>query len=193
VVGDDTPLVLEGYRFYTTSNKGLAVALHWQAATGAPMAGLLHLPSYPFYDYMQENAWTAPDGRELRMRVKPDRETPVEQAWTLDPRAMQGTLLIDAPDGRHELRPGQAVAFGDAALRYDGLVGWMGYRIFYDPTLLPMLGAALVGVLGLGWHLWRRWRQPRDDREAEAAVRLTGRRAAPTADSPVRRSTEGAP
>jgi len=163
VVGDDTPLSLGGYRFYTTPNKGLAVALRWQLRDGEPMAGLLHLPSYPFYDYLQENTWTAPDGRALRFRVQPDRETPVEQAWTLDPRAMQGTLVVEAADGRHELRAGQSLALGDATLRYDGIVGWMGYRIFYDPTLLPMLGVALTGVLGLGWHLWRHWRRPQRD------------------------------
>jgi hypothetical protein len=32
----------------------------------------------------------------------------------------------------------------------------MGYRIFYDPTLMPLLVVSLLGVAGLGWHLWRR-------------------------------------
>jgi cytochrome c biogenesis protein len=168
VVGDDTPLLLEGYRFYTTPSKGLAVALQWQGA-GEPVAGLLHLPPYPFYDYMQENRWTAPDGRALRFRLKPDRELPLDRAWTLDPHAFEATLLVEAPDGRHELRPGESLRVGDATLRFDGIVGWMGYRIFHDPTLLPMLAAALVGVLGLGWHLWRSWR-PRRERLAEGVT-----------------------
>ena len=41
-------------------------------------------------------------------------------------------------------------------MRYERLTGWMGYRIFYDPTLLPLFVVALLGVLGLAWHLWRR-------------------------------------
>jgi hypothetical protein len=32
----------------------------------------------------------------------------------------------------------------------------MGYRIFYDPTLLPLFALAVLGVCGMGWHLWAR-------------------------------------
>ncbi|HEX6363732.1 MAG TPA: cytochrome c biogenesis protein ResB, partial [Albitalea sp.] len=154
LVGDDTPLVLEGYRFYTTSNKGLALSLQWQDARGGePLAGLLHLPSYPFYDYMQERDWSAPDGRALRLRLRLEREVPMGEAWTLDPRTMRATLLVSAGEATHEMQPGQSIDLGGATLRYQGLAGWMGYRIFHDPTLLPMLGVALAGVLGLAWHL----------------------------------------
>jgi len=155
VVGDDTPLVIEGYRFYTTHNKGLAPVLTWQGDGALPLRGSLHMPSYPLFDWKQENRWTAPDGRELRFWLRIDKPLP-EEAWTLDPHELPAVLIVESDSARHELRPGESLQLPGATLRYERLTGWMGYRVFYDPTLLPMLLVALLGVFGLGWHLWGR-------------------------------------
>lgn len=153
-VGDDTPLVLDGYRFYTTHNKGFAPMLAWQPAGGEAVRGVLHMPSYPLFDWKQENLWTAPDGSILRFWLRIDRPLPTEVAWTLDPHEVPVTLVIEAGGSRHEVKPGEAVVLAGATLRFERLLGWMGYRIFYDPTLIPMLLVSLIGVLGLAWHLW---------------------------------------
>ena len=42
MVGDDTPLVLDGYRLYTTSNKGFAPLLTWQQNGAPAVHGVLH-------------------------------------------------------------------------------------------------------------------------------------------------------
>lgn len=156
VVGDDTPLVLQGYRFYTTHNKGLAPLLTWQPEGGAAVQGVLHMPSYPLFDYQQENRWTAPDGTALRFWLRIERPLPEHVAWTLDPHTLPAVLVVEAGGVRSELKPGDSVALRGATLRYERLTGWMGYRIFYDPTLLPLFVVSLLGVLGLAWHLWRR-------------------------------------
>lgn len=156
LVGDDTPLVLDGYRFYTTHNKGLAPMLTWQPAGGAAVQGVLHMPSYPLFDYQQENRWTAPDGTALRFWLRIEQPLPEHVAWTLDPHTLPAVLVVEAGGVRSELKPGDSVALRGATLRYDRLTGWMGYRIFYDPTLLPLFVVALLGVLGLAWHLWKR-------------------------------------
>ena len=156
LVGDDTPLVLEDYRFYTTHNKGLAPLLTWQPDGGAAVQGVLHMPSYPLFDYQQENRWTAPDGTALRFWLRIERPMPEHTAWTLDPHTLPAVLVVEVGGVRSELKPGESVALPGATLRYERLNGWMGYRIFYDPTLLPMFVVALLGVLGLAWHLWRR-------------------------------------
>jgi cytochrome c biogenesis protein len=156
VVGDDTPLVLDGYRFYTTHNKGFAPLLAWQPEGAAPVQGVLHLPSYPLFDWKQENAWTAPDGQVLRFWLRIEQPLPEASAWTLDPHQIPAVLVVQAAAARHELRPGDSLQLPGATLRYERLTGWMGYRIFYDPTLMPMLAAALLAIAGLGWHLWRR-------------------------------------
>lgn len=156
VVGDDTPLILEGYRFYTTHNKGLAPLLTWRADGSEPVQGALHMPSYPLFDWKQENSWTAPDGRTLRCWLRIDRALPEQTAWTLDPHDLPTVLVVEVDAARHELKPGESLRLPGATLRYDRLTGWMGYRIFYDPTLVPMLVTSLLGVFGLGWHLWGR-------------------------------------
>lgn len=155
-VGDDTPLVLDGYRLYTTHNKGFAPILRWQADGGDPVLGALHLPSYPLFDYQQENRWSAPDGRPLRFWLRIERTLPENAAWTLRPKDVPAVLVVEAGGQRRELRPGDSIQLPGATLRYERLAGWMGYKIFYDPTLLPMLVAAVLGVLGLAWHLWGR-------------------------------------
>lgn len=154
IVGDDTPLVMEGYRFYTTHNKGFAPLLAWQPAGGAAVRGVLHMPSYPLFDWKQENQWVAPDGSALRFWLRVDRPIPERSGWQLDPHEMPVTLVLEAGGARHELKPGASVELAGSTLRFERLLGWMGYRIFYDPTLMPMLGVALVGVFGLAWHLW---------------------------------------
>lgn len=156
VVGDDTPLLLDGYRFYTTHNKGLAPILSWQAGGGEPVTGALHMPSYPLFDHQQENRWTTPDGRLLRFWLRLERPLPEDVAWTLRVADVPALLVVQDGEQRHELRPGQSIALPGATLRYERLAGWMGYKIFYDPTLMPLLVISLVGIAGLAWHLWGR-------------------------------------
>lgn len=156
VVGDDTPLVLDGYRLYTTHNKGFAPLLRWQPDGGEPVLGAVHLPSYPLFDYQQESRWTAPDGRALRLWLRLERALPEEVAWTLRAHDVPAVLVVESAGQRHELRPGASLALPGATLSYEGLTSWMGYKIFYDPTLWPMLAVSLAGMAGLAWHLWGR-------------------------------------
>jgi cytochrome c biogenesis protein ResB len=156
-VGDDTPLIIDGYRLYTTHNKGFAPLVTWQADGAAAVTGALHMPSYPLFEWRQENRWQPPRGGELRFWLRIEQPPLVEQAaWTLSPASVPTVLVVEGDGQRAELRPGDAMALAGATLRYERLAGWMGYRIFYDPTLMPLLVTSLAGVLGLAWHLWRR-------------------------------------
>jgi cytochrome c biogenesis protein len=155
-VGDDTPLVLEGYRFYTTSNKGFAPVLGWQPDGQEAILGALHMPSYPVNDGNQHNTWTSPDGRQLKFWLRIVQPLPETQAWTLAARTVPTVLVVEADGQRQELRPGEAMRLRGATLRYERLAGWMGYRIFHDRTLLPLLAIAVLGIAGLAWHLWGR-------------------------------------
>lgn len=156
VVGDDTPLVLGGYRFYTTPNKGFAPVIGWQPDGAEAVLGALHMPSYPANDWNQQHAWTAPDGQELKFWLRIAQAVPERAAWTLAARTVPAVLVVETGGQRHELRPGDAVRLPGATLRYERLAGWMGYRIFFDPTLMPLLALALAGIAGLAWHLWGR-------------------------------------
>ena len=153
-VGDNTPLELDGYLFYTTSNKGFAPVLTWTPAGGEPATGAIMLPSYPFIDIQQDD-WQAPGGAKWQFFLRVDKP-PENAPWTLDPANTRSVLVAESAGQRFELKPGEVAQTPAGTLRYEWLSGWMGYRVFYDRTLLPLLALAILGVAGMAWHLWAR-------------------------------------
>lgn len=158
VIGDSQPLVLHGYRFYTSPNKGFAPLFTWYPASGTPVRGTIHLPSYPMNEYRQALEWTPP-GSDVAL-------------WTmlqfdevlLDPeRASQfrlpdeHALVVRVGEQRHVLRRGQRLALAQGVLAYEGLTTWMGYTVFYDWTMPWVLAACLLAVASLAWHFARKF------------------------------------
>lgn len=157
VVGDDTPLVLEGYRFYTTFNKGFAPILTWIPDQGAPVTGSVHMPSYPLFEHRQANRWTPPGAEEIRFWLQLDTGMNPQGDWRLDPARTPGVLVVRAGERRVELRPGESQRLDGGVLRYERLSSWMGYKLFYDPTLHWLFIASMIAVLGLAAHFWRKF------------------------------------
>jgi cytochrome c biogenesis protein len=155
VIGDDRPLVLEGYRFYTTFNKGFSVILTWVPNAGPPMTGRVNLPSYPLYDYKQDNTWTPQDGPPIKFWLQLETGLREDAAWTLDARNSRGVLVVTQKDRRVELNPGDTAEIEGGALRYERLTSWMGYKVYYDPTLRWLFFVSVLAVIGLGMHYWR--------------------------------------
>ena len=162
-IGDHHPLVIDGYRFYTTWNKGFALVFAWQPAGRPAVAGSVHLPSYPANALKQAQQWTLPGLDEpLWAMLQFDGELiPLDSAgqfrlpethsvilrhgarrWELAPPGGSGPASVDLPEGR---------------LTYLGLRTWMGYQVAYDPTLPWLLAAAVAAILALGWHFWRKF------------------------------------
>ncbi len=168
VVGDDRPLILEGYRFYTTFNKGFAAVLTWMPDGGQPETGTIHMPSYPLFEFRQANRWTpAGASEEIKFWLQLETGIDPEGAWVLDARKSRGTLVVRTGGRRVELQPGGTVRLEHGVLRYDGLSSWMGYKLYYDPTLQWLFITSMLGVLGLGIHFWKKfanhpWPQPDD-------------------------------
>jgi len=161
VVGDDRPLKLEGYRFYTTFNKGFAPVLTWTPdGGGEALSGTIHMPSYPLFEYKQDSSWTPPNeqgnGKEIKFWLRLKTGLREDAAWVLDGKTAIGVLVVNVDDRRVELEPGQSVHVPGGVLRYERLTTWMGYKVFYDPTLHWLFGAAIMAVLGLGTHFWRK-------------------------------------
>ena len=169
VIGDHYPLVLNGYRFLTTFNKGFAPVFEWQPSDGGPrQVGAVHLPSYPLNSFSQTQSWTPPDsGAEVWMQLDlPEEVIDPEKAslWKL-PETY--SLVVRVGETRHVLEPGDAVTLADGRLKLLELRSWMGYSVTHDWTLPWLFGASTFAVISLGWHLWRRVRR-QDWREAEA-------------------------
>ena len=156
-VGDDRPLVLERYRFYTTFNKGFAPVLTWIPEDGEPVSGVVHMPSYPLFDYKQDNRWTPPGSDEIiKFWLQLDTGLTLEDSWVLDGRNASGVLVVTSGERRVELQPGEEVALPHGRLRYDYLTTWMGYRVFYDPTIQWLFFVSVAGVFGLSHYFWKR-------------------------------------
>lgn len=154
VVGDQVPLVLAGYRFYTTSNKGFAPLLTWIPDQGDPVSGTVNMPTYPSFDWNQSNRWTPPGEEETRFHLQIEQPLNRESAWTLDSKQMPAALEIESGGRRAVLRAGESVRLTHGVLRFEELRGWMGYKIFFDPTLPWMFWTAVTGVAGMAWHFW---------------------------------------
>lgn len=157
IIGDDTPLVSEGFRFYSTFNKGFAAVLTWIPDGGVPVTGAVHMPSYPLFEHRQANRWTPEEGEEIRFWLQLETGIDPNANWRLDPQEAKGLLVVRAGEDRVELQPGESVRLEHGSLRYDRLAGWMGYRIYYDPTLHWLFLASMIGVLGLAAHFWRKF------------------------------------
>ena len=158
VIGDNEPLVRQGYRFYTSFNKGFAPVFTWYPADGsAPRRGTVHLPAYPIHEYRQALDWTLP-GTQVAL-------------WTmlqfdevlLDPQQVsqfrlpeKHTLVIRSGDARHELTPGASLTLAQGVLVYERLSTWMGYTVFYDWTLPWLFVACVLAVASLARHFWNK-------------------------------------
>ncbi|MBK7898329.1 MAG: cytochrome c biogenesis protein ResB [Azonexus sp.] len=154
VIGDQTPLVMAGYRFYTSHNKGFAPTFAWLPAGGAEaIVGSVHLPAYPLHEYRQAQSWTLPgSGQEVWVQLVFE-ENPLDpdRAGEFRMPARHG-VVVRAGEGRWEVGPGAELALPGGKLRYLGLRAWMGYTVHYDPTLPWLLAAAVAAVLALAAH-----------------------------------------
>ena len=162
LIGDQTPLVLGGYRFYTSSNKGFAPLLAWQRDGGRLERGAVHLPSYPMYDYRQAQEWTPPgaDGALWLMLDFDEVLIDPQRRSEFRPPARH-TLVVRSGATRAVLAPGERLRVAGGTLVYEGLTTWMGYNVFYDWTLPWLVAACLTAVASLAWHFWGRFsREP---------------------------------
>ena len=155
IVGDDRVLVLEGYRFYTTFNKGFSVVLTWLPDQGMPLTGRINLPSYPLYEYKQDNSWTPPGASPVKFWLQLSTGMREDAAWVLDARNSRGVLVVSHGDQRVELQAGESTRLEGGQLRYDRLSAWMGYKVYYDPTLRWLFFVSIIAVMGMGWHYWQ--------------------------------------
>lgn len=160
IVGDESPLIMHNYRFYTTFNKGFSPILTWLPMEGDAITGSIHLPGYPLFDYKQANQWKPPGTREIiKFWLQVDAGLTEDKPWVLDGRTATGKLVVTVEGTRVELDPGDEVQLEHGRLRYQELRTWMGYRIFYDPTIHWMFWSTFIGVLGLMYYYWAKMNQ----------------------------------
>lgn len=157
-IGDQTPLILKSYRFYTTSNKGFAPTFLWQPVGGLPVQGAVHLPSYPVNNYSQARQWRLPDTAIKVWTMLTFDEVVLDPAKPSEFRLpKQHKLVMRVGEMRRELQEGESLELPEGRLVYVGLRSWMGYEVFYDWTIHWLLGVSLLAVGSLGWYFWRKF------------------------------------
>lgn len=159
VIGDHVPLVLEGYRFTTTWNKGFAMLLTWSGIDGT-VSGAVHLPSWPANEFTQKQEWMPPGARHgLWLQLQFDDPILAEEAHSNFRIPEDPTLVVRLGEARWKLLPGETISLGEGVLRFDGVTTWMGYKVFYDPTIPWLLAVSVIAVVCLAGHFLGKYRK----------------------------------
>jgi cytochrome c biogenesis protein len=155
-IGDQVPLVIRGYRIYTSSNKGFAALFRWEPLQGEPELGSVNFPGYPLHRDDQSTTWRL-GADELRVRLN-------IRGQLIDPGAAgsfrlpgEHDVTLETPWRVASLKPGESVPIPSGRVVYVGLTTWMGYNVFYDWTMPWLLAACALAVLALGWHFWSKF------------------------------------
>lgn len=154
-IGDDYPLVVDGYRIYTTRNRGYSPVFRWEPKTGPAETGTVQLRPG---ELDQANSWQLPGGQEIWAILEVDGSTelqPGEQRPNLGAAALPHRIVIRTGERREALRPGEHMTLPEGRLTYVGLDSWMGYHVVYDPAMYWMVAAAAVVVVCMIWFYAR--------------------------------------
>ena len=165
IIGNQEPLLLGGYRFYTTNNKGFAPIFRWRLnGAHADKIGAVHLPSFPIQLLQQKNEWTPPGSTTpiwILLQIDEEIFFPDKPSNLRVPDKHKVVVRLNAPQGdndqRWELKPGDSIRLPDGVLTYQELRKWMGYEVSYNFTLPWLLTASVLAVLSMGWHFWRKF------------------------------------
>jgi hypothetical protein len=157
-IGDDRPLLLKGYRIYTSDHRGFSPLLHWRTAAGGDEYGSVQLNDQVDGAVAPVKEFALPHGPtvwlmlDFEASAAAPRQTRAELLGGLRPHA----LVLRAGEARHVLRPGQSVELAGGTLTYVRLDSWMGYVLSYDPTRPWIMATVAIGVFSLIWFYWRR-------------------------------------
>jgi len=159
-IGDRHALEINGFRFMTSFNKGYALLLLWEPDNaGEKRLGTVNLPSYPEYEWKQENVWVSPSGQRLQLDLRLPAKARRDTSWQLTSDDHDYGVAVGlsgaAPQLLHEgdqlLIPGGRLTLYDLRL-------WMGYRVDAYPMLPWVFASALLAMISLGLHFRRKSR-----------------------------------
>lgn len=155
-IGDDTPLLLDGYRIYATRNRGFAPVFSWQANGGAIEYGSVQLRDMGQGGFTSDGGWLLPNGPEIwAMLELLQTIRKAGQRVDLDADSVAHRLVVRVGETRQALLPGESMLLPEGRLTYLELKSWMGYRISYDPTMPWLIATVLTGAGSLIWFYAR--------------------------------------
>lgn len=163
-IGDDRPLLIKGYKIYTTRHRGFSPLFRWQPVTGAEEYGAVPLAEQVEGVFAPAMAAKLPDGSDawVMLDFKVAGAAPGQALVDMGSKALAHTLVLRVGAARHVLRAGDKIDLPGGTLTYVRLDSWMGYTLTYDPTRSWVVATILIGLGSLIWFYWRRlrWRTP---------------------------------
>lgn len=158
------------YRFKATFNKGFSLLLLWEGSDGSEALGAVNFPSYPEFEWKQQNDWTTPAGEPLVLDLALRSQVPDDEAWTLSSHDVDFDVVVRRSNGESvTLRPGESLNVEQGRITNTELRLWMGYRVDYDPFLPWLITAAFLALGALATHVQRKFR-PRSLSRPVAAI-----------------------
>lgn len=159
-IGHDRPLVIEGYRLYSTSDRGLAPLFVWRGKDGREERGMVYLADDYVRtgrrDFLGGATLHLPGGEEVWVQLVPEvalsTKGTVEE---LGAAVLPHHLVVRSAERREILRPGERLALAQGTLHYQRLVAWLGFRLHYDPTPPWLAATVVVAVTSLAIYYWR--------------------------------------
>jgi cytochrome c biogenesis protein len=168
-IGDRRVHSAGDYRFKATFNKGFSLPLLWQGDDGTEMLGAVNFPSYPEFEWKQQNDWTTPTGEPLVLDLVLRSQVPDEQPWTLTSRDVDFDVVVRRRNGETvTLGPGESLDVDGGRITNSELRLWMGYRIDSNPFLPWLITAAFLSLGALTAHVQRKFRPGRSSRDVSA-------------------------
>lgn len=163
VIGDDRPLVLNGYRIYASRNRGFAPMLQWQPDDDAIQFATVPLGQIGADGFMTGVQWPIPGGPTVWVSLSTEHAQSASgtRRDNLGAKDASNKLVLQHNERFSDLRVGESADLPGGRLTYVGLNAWMGYNIIYDPTRPWLIGTVGIAIISLLWfyvrRLWRTW------------------------------------
>jgi hypothetical protein len=163
-IGNDRPLVLNGYRIYASNLRGFEPIFRWQPKVGEEEMGTVQLPYTFSGDFPAGSSVTLPGGSDAWAQLLSEESIDFQGTRDdLGAKALKHHLVLRVQGNRYELQPGKAVDLPGGRLTYVELGTWMGYRVTFDPTPPWLAASVFLCVVSLIWFYARLWRRPSTD------------------------------
>ena len=149
-IGDDRPLLLDGYRLYA-SRRGYAPRMIWDSVRGNSHFIDIQLGSIERDGWYEGSRWVLDDGPEIWVSMQRLVEQPLagHERLNMGVADIKDPVVVRIDDRRVELAPGESLRLSSGSLTYASLDVWMGYRIVYDPTMPWIIATLVIAVLSL--------------------------------------------
>jgi cytochrome c biogenesis protein len=158
-IGDNRPLILDGYRIYPTVRRGFAPLFSWQPDVGEASFGTVELADTGVAGPGPTSELKLPGGIDAWIMIfleDAPKYVPGTRLDDLGTAELAHHLILRMGDTRVELRPGTHLDLPGGRLHYVRLSSWMGYRIVKDPTEPWIVATVLVGIGSLLWFYAQR-------------------------------------